>query len=135
MRKFLFLFLSVVGAQSTLAVNVALAIDFSCVVTGENKKYEDVFLVQLRVNGVSSLSHQRLGIDGYSELKLVDGCHNLRPFPISDRSDMISIECDNDGEDGFVEFSSKTGVGEIYFYKPKLGYGERTSLEINCTER
>lgn len=128
-------FLSVATSQAAFATTDALVREFSCVVSSENKKFDDIFLLQLGGNGSNSLSYQRRTINGYSELKVVDGCQNLLPHPQTHRPELLSFECDNDGEDGFIEIDPSTGVGEIYFYKKKIGYGERIELKISCTEK
>lgn len=49
-------------------------------------------------------------------------------------SDFIRLECADDGQEGIVILNASNGTGEIYFYMPKIGYPERTLLEISCTE-
>jgi hypothetical protein len=112
--------------------------DWSCVVTSENKRYEDVFLLELREQGYSHLRYKRKHLAAppgeYGELEIVRGCYQSRQIPsnLPERSDWIEVQCRDDGQEGSIDIDPKTGYGEIYFFMPQIGYPERTDLTIQC---
>lgn len=119
--------------------------DLTCVVTSDNKRYEDIFLIEVREKGYSHLSYKRIHLDSpkdqdgnatYGEFEMVRGCYHGVQTKSEHYPERLSIECRNDGEEGFVDIYSPMTepvvTGEIYFYMPQIGYDERTGLEIRC---
>jgi len=116
--------------------------DLSCVVTSDNKKYHDIFVIEVREKGFSSLKYVRIHPAPpkdrdddfkYDELETVRGCSNAVQVKNTHYPERIEILCDNGGDDGSVSINPDLS-GEIYFYMPQIGYPERTLLEIACKE-
>ncbi len=119
--------------------------NLSCVVTSDNKRYHDIFLIEVRESGFSRLSYKRIHLasprdsDGnfkYGDWEPVRGCYQGVQTRNEHHPHHLNIECRNHGEDGSITLFQPQGEsaleGEIYFYKPQLGYPERTMLEIRC---
>jgi hypothetical protein len=109
---------------------------FSCEVTDTDKKYDDIFIVTASENKASQIEYKRRyscnPIEGYSALEPIRGCTKALLKTKKTGSNAISLECDMDGEEGMVTIDPVTMTGEIYFFMPKIGYGERTLLDIKC---
>jgi|GEM_PF-3558971 len=117
----------------------------SCIVTSDNKRYHDIFVIEVREKGYSHVKYKRIHLaspkdaDGnllHGDLELVRGCYHGIQVRFEHNPTYMNIECINDGEDGSVTiyppFDGPTIEGEIYFYKPQIGYPERTLLELSC---
>lgn len=135
MRKILIglLFISTQVFAAEKLGQITEDITYICIVNEDTKLFNDVFVAELKVNGPNKLSYQRQSVGGRGHLKLVPGCANMLPDPMKHWPEAIHFACDDDGEQGFFQVLPETGEGEIYFYMPKLGYGERTSLTLSCT--
>ncbi len=109
---------------------------FECAVTDQSKRYEDVFLIKLSTEKNKSQvyykrKHLASSENSYGPYEIVRGCY--RANIVDDhRENYISLECENDGEEGIFDINTKTLTGEAYFYMPKIGYPERISLQYNC---
>jgi len=121
--------------------------DLSCVVKSDNKRYEDIFLVEVRETGNSHLQYKRIHLASpkdengnltYGDWEIVRGCYHGIQTKFDRRPEVLSIECSDDGEEGIVTLfpaeDGKNFMGEIYFYMPQIGYSERTLLEVSCTK-
>lgn len=108
--------------------------NLTCIVTSDNKRYEDVFLIEVREKGYSHLSYKRihLGKSEYGPFEGVRGCYHGIQVKDKYRPERLEIECRDDGQEGSISIDPKTLTGEIYFYMPQIGYGERTELSIEC---
>lgn len=126
--------LNLVAGESIAADRlwVTAANIFECAVADTPKKYDDLFMISISKHGRSTLSYRRLTASAISEPRIVPGCANLVSDIQEHRPGILSYKCDNDGEDGFVEIDPKSGRGQIYFYKPKLGYDERVEISLSC---
>lgn len=109
-----------------------------CVVTDQNRRYNDLFRVELYSDGGANIKYRRQHLatlpGHYGDLELVRGCHRARQV-IDDNQNLNSIlvNCESDGEEGILLVDAATLRGEIYFYMPKIGYPERTALQISCS--
>lgn len=110
---------------------------FSCSVTSENKRYDDVFVIEVKKEGYSSIRYKRKHLDSpageYGELEQVRGCYHAIQKANQYKSEQITVECSNDGEEGIFTISPDTLTGNLYFYMPKIGYPERVGLDVKCT--
>jgi hypothetical protein len=120
---------SVCASASTIEV-------YECLPSGTNVLYEDTFQVEVNRDGVSKLLYKRVinyrGRIINTTYEPVRGCSHAKLLKKTHHYYDIQIECENDGEEGFVDINRNSMAGEIYFYMPKIGYPERTGLKINC---
>jgi hypothetical protein len=119
--------------------------DLTCVVTSDNKRYEDIFVIEVREKGYSHLKYKRIhlaspkdenGNATYGELELVRGCYHGVQTKSDHYPERLSIECRDDGQEGLIDIYSSMEepivTGDIYFYMPQIGYPGRTTLDIRC---
>lgn len=139
MKATLFLLLVFVSENlfaSSNSANLFDDQDLSCIVTSEDKRYDDIFFLEVRKEGLSKIKYKRKHLASpvgeYGELEIVRGCYHARQVENKDRPHVLSIECQSDGEEGMAFIDTNTMTGWLHFYQPKIGYGERTGLELQC---
>ncbi|WP_413559357.1 hypothetical protein [Bdellovibrio sp. HCB209] len=130
------LFISFNSQASSAVESASGEQNFACYVTQENEiptDRKDVrYLLHLDSAGGSFLKYQKLTPHGYGRPHGIYGCDNARVQ--KNDSEAIILECANDGEEGSLVMSLPNKTGEIYFWAEKMGYGERTLLQVQCEE-
>ena len=134
--RLILLSLSVTAASADDAAFVDQ--DYSCVETSKDKTYDEIFVIEVRKKGLSKIKYKRRyscsSAADYSELKVIRGCYHARQTKSESNPTFISVECKDDGQEGLFYMDPIKMTGHIYFYMPKIGYGERTGLDLKCTK-
>lgn len=118
-------FESVLEVIDRIEVRFSAIQDLSCVVTSDNKRYDDIFVLEARKEGLSKIKYKRQHLQSpegqYGELEIVRGCYHARLVENNDSPQTISIECQSDGEEGIAAIDFNSLSGTLYFYQPKIG--------------
>ena len=108
--------------------------DYSCVEINPSKIYDDIFIVEVRNTGLSKIKYKRRyscnNTDQHGALNIISGCFHARR--VTSNKFEVSVECLRDGEEGMFDLDIKSMKGLFYFYKPKIGYPERTLINVQC---
>jgi hypothetical protein len=106
--------------------------DYVCFTTDE-PAFVDYFHIEVISTNKASVMHQRdSGFGPSAKLPLV-GCESADiGYFLGHNPNVLTIICAGDGEEGSIDIYPPGDIGEVYFYKSKLGHSERTSLKLKC---
>jgi hypothetical protein len=128
------LFLLFLFFSTAIATASTMKVDFQCVPSETQTIYKDTFLVRINSDGTAKVLYKRtsnkIDFNTTTKYEYIPGCFNAKV--VKSMKYELSVECENDGEEGSVDLNTRTLLGSIYFYIPKLGYNERTLVDLTC---
>lgn len=135
--KILLLTLVLISGSAIADKNLADDQSFSCTAINDSTMtiplYDDIFVIEVSKHGLSKIKYKRKyqGRDTYGPLYTIRGCWHAKQVEASPNSS-ISVECLEDGQEGMFSINTKSMVGDLYFYYPKIGYPERSGFYVQC---